>query len=189
MKKIPAALLLLLSISCTHDKYPHIIIDTSLGKIEAEIYTDSAPLTSTAFLLNVQKEIYDNSSFYRVLKADPLPNDYNTGIIQGGIYNVRKFIRVDSIPLETTHKTGLSHTSGMLSMARTTPGSAATEFFICIGDQSPLDSGRSGTSDGLGMAVFGKVISGMDVVRKIHNKPCNGDAISYPVKIDRIRER
>ena len=55
-------------------------------------------------------------------------------------------------------------------MARLEPGTASSEFFICIGDQSMLDAGRKGTEDGLGFAAFGKVVKGMPIVRKIRER-------------------
>ncbi len=173
--------------ACTNSyKEPHVQIETTMGDIELELYPGKAPATVAAFLKNVEKGIYSDAAFYRVLKADQMPNDYNSGIIQGGIHlsSVKKVAAF--IPHETTKQSGLSHTDGMLSMARTTPGTASTEFFICIGDQSPLDHGRRGTPDSLGMAAFGKVIKGMNIVRKIHNSESNGDAFTQPVKILKI---
>ncbi len=163
----------------------HVTVQTGLGDIEIALYDSAAPLTVAAFLSNVDSGFYDKSSFYRVVKADELPNDNNTGIIQGGVYP--KLLTYKSgIPHETTHKSGLSHTNGIVSMARTNPGSATTEFFICIGDQSPLDSGRRGTIDGLGMAAFGKVVKGMDVVRKIQARASRGDKFDEKVFIKQI---
>jgi len=68
-------------------------------------------------------------------------------------------------------------------LARTTPGSANTEFFICIGDQTPLDSGRRGTGDGQGFAAFGKVFKGMPVVRKIQAQDSQGDQFDNKIEI------
>lgn len=151
-------------------KEPHLILETSEGEIELELYPDKAPKTVSAFLNNVEDSWYTDATFYRVLKADQLPNDFNSGIIQGGVHLSSAKKTAALIPHENTKQSGLSHTDGTVSMARTTPGSASTEFFICIGDQSPLDYGRRGTPDSLGMAAFGKVVKGMNVVRKIQNK-------------------
>ena len=73
-----------------------------------------------------------------------------------------------------------------ISMARTEPGTASTEFFICIGNQTEYDSGGSATPDKLGMAAFGKVIRGMKVVRKIQNESSKGDRLINPVSINNI---
>jgi peptidyl-prolyl cis-trans isomerase A (cyclophilin A) len=71
-------------------------------------------------------------------------------------------------------------------LARTAPGTANTEFFICIGDQSPLDFGRRGTPDGQGYAAFGEVFEGMDIVRKIQGQKSHGDKFDELIRIDKI---
>lgn len=182
-------ILLLLLSACSHPVYnePHVLITTDVGDIELEVFPDKAPKTVTAFLAFIDSGYYENSSFYRVLKADELPNDNNTGLIQGGIHMSKGRPIIHGIEHESTKRSGLSHTNGTISLARTTPGSATTEFFICIGDQSPLDSGRSGTPDGLGMAAFGKVFKGMDVVRKIQAEPSHGDAFDKQIHIIHIK--
>jgi len=68
---------------------------------------------------------------------------------------------------ETTMETGILHKDGVISMARDKPGSATSEFFICINDQPALDFGGKRQPDGQGFAAFGKVISGMNIIRKI----------------------
>jgi len=165
------------------------MINTNYGAIELELYPDKAPITVASFLSYIDAGYYTNSSFYRVLKADELPNDNNTGLIQGGIYlNRTPEIVVKGIAHEATNVSGLSHTDGTISMARTKPGSATTEFFICIGDQSPLDHGRSGSGDGLGMAAFGKVIKGMNVVRRIQSQSSHGDRFNKNIEIKSIKK-
>lgn len=175
--------------ACTKKEYdnPHLIITTELGDIEIEVYPDKAPETSKAFLVNTTNGLYANASFYRVLKADDVPSNVSTGLIQGGVYKSGKNKNMPGIMHESTARSGLTHTDGTVSMARTEPGTATTEFFICIGDQSPLDSGRRGTPDGLGMAAFGKVFKGMDVVRKIQDQKNNGDVFERDVVIKNIR--
>ena len=187
MKKVILALTLITFISCDNSSggNPEIVIETSVGDIRAEVFPDKAPKTVAAFQQLVKEGVYKDAAFYRVLKSEQMPSDFNTGIIQGGVYGSGKTYPL--IPHESTKQSGLSHTSGTLSMARTKPGTASSEFFICIGDQSPLDAGRRGTEDSLGMAAFGKVIDGMDVVKKIHNKPSTGDAFIEPVKIQKIK--
>ena len=184
-------LLLVLLYSCNrqNDKTPHVLIETRLGDIEVELYPEKSPVTVAAFLSYVDSGYYSNSSFYRVLKADELPNPNNTGIIQGGIWQTKPDIKVTlpGIKHETTAQSGLTHQSGTVSLARTTPGSASSEFFICIGDQSPLDAGRRGTEDGQGFAAFGKVVKGMPIVRKIQEQKSRGDAFDNKIEIYRIK--
>ncbi len=184
-------LLLVVVLSCNQadDKTPHVLIETRLGDIELELYPEKAPVTVAAFLSYVDSGYYSNSSFYRVLKADELPNPNNTGIIQGGIWQTKPEIKVrlSGIKHESTAQSGLTHQSGTVSLARTTPGSASSEFFICIGDQSPLDAGRRGTEDGQGFAAFGKVIKGMPIVRKIQEQKSHGDAFDKKIEIYKIK--
>lgn len=176
--------------SCSQPRYeqPHVLIETGYGDIELELYPDKAPLTAGAFLSNVDKGIYDGASFYRVVRPTDPGSPVRVGVIQGGIFPHPDKPRQNGIPHETTRHSGLTHEDGTLSLARTEPGTGSTEFFICIGDQSPLDSGRRGSPDGLGYAAFGKVFKGMKVVRKIQEQPGNGESFDKPVRIDRIRK-
>ncbi len=190
MKNICFFLFALFIISCTQTKYknPHILINTQLGDIEVELFPDQAPKTVAAFLSYIDSGFYNNTSFYRVLKTDDLPTNSNTGIIQGGLWqtNSAKKITMAGIKHETTKQTGLTHESGAISLARTTPGSANTEFFICIGDQSPLDFDRRGTEDRQGFAAFGKVFKGMGIVRKIQAQKSHGDKFNEKIEIHKI---
>ena len=90
------------------------------------------------------------------------------------------------IPLERTRATGLRHLDGTLSMARDTPDSAQHSFSICIGDQPELDFGGKRNPDGQGFAAFGRVVKGMDVVRKIQSRETDGQKLRKPVPIQRI---
>jgi peptidyl-prolyl cis-trans isomerase A (cyclophilin A) len=179
---------LLLACNTPHYKEPHVLIVTRLGEIEMELYPGKAPKTVAAFLSNIKNNMYNEGSFYRVLKSDELPTDFNTGIIQGGTWGKNeKLSKVPGIVHESTKQTGLSHTDGIVSMARQEAGSATTEFFICIGDQSSLDYGKGGNADTLGFAAFGKVFSGMDIVRKIQNQHSHGQHFDEPIKIEKIK--
>jgi len=177
-------------ISCGHPDYknPHVIIKTRLGDIEVELFADKAPKTVAAFLSYVDAGFYNNTSFYRVLKTEELPTSTNTGIIQGGMWqtNPAKKITIPGIEHESTKLSGLTHQSGTISLARLAPGTANTEFFICIGDQSPLDFGRRGTEDGQGFAAFGEVFEGMNIVRKIQAQKSHGDKFDEKIEISKI---
>ncbi len=185
MHKLIIATVAVLLFSCSSSKNPHIIIKTNLGNVEAELYPDKAPKTVAAFLSYVDSGFYKNSSFYRVLFIEAMASDYNTGIIQGGIWksNNKKAIVLPGIVHEPPKQTGLSHTTGTLSLARSTPGTANSEFFICVGDQTGYDSSKNYNPDGLGFAAFGRVISGMDIVRQIHKQPANGQSFTRPITI------
>lgn len=190
MLKLLTPFLCLALLCCSHPTYknPHVIIETRLGNIEVELFADKAPKTVAAFLSYVDAGYYSNTSFYRVLKTEELPTSTNTGIIQGGMWqtNPAKKITIPGIEHESTKLSGLTHQSGTISLARLAPGTANTEFFICIGDQSPLDSGRRGTEDGQGYAAFGEVFEGMAIVRKIQAQKSHGDRFDEKIEINRI---
>jgi peptidyl-prolyl cis-trans isomerase A (cyclophilin A) len=92
-------------------------------------------------------------------------------------------VLIQPVPLERTSITGISHRDRTISIARDDPDSGSTEFFICIGDQPSLDFGGARNPDGQGFAAFGRVISGMDIVRKIQSSPAEGQVLNPPVKI------
>lgn len=71
-------------------------------------------------------------------------------------------------------------------MARLTPGSASTEFFICVGDQPELDFGGKRNSDGQGFAAFGQVVNGMDVVRNIQHQKDENQTLVEKVEMLRL---
>ncbi|RYY44791.1 MAG: peptidylprolyl isomerase [Chitinophagaceae bacterium] len=177
---------------CSHKTYkePHVLIKTTAGEIEVELYPEKAPLTVAAFLANIEAGNYAKASFYRVLKNEDLPAEYNQGLIQGGVFQANPGIvgKLQKVVHESPKQTGLSHVSGTISMARTTPGSATSEFFISIGDQTQFDSSRRSNPDGLGYAAFGKVVEGMDVVRKIQNNKSTGESFNNPILIRSIEK-
>ncbi|MFS8082827.1 MAG: peptidylprolyl isomerase [Ginsengibacter sp.] len=193
MKKLYTGLLLffLILLGCSQPKYnqPAIKIETNFGDIILELYPHKAPETVKAFLSFVDSGLYKNSSFYRVLKAEDQPSSsFKTDLIQGGIWQVdyKKQFSLKGIPLETTRETGLHNVDGAISLARTTANSGNCEFFICIGDQSAYDYGGKANADGLGYAVFGKVVKGMDVVRQIQSQPDNATTFTPPLLIKNI---
>jgi peptidyl-prolyl cis-trans isomerase A (cyclophilin A) len=94
-------------------------------------------------------------------------NDIKIEVIQGGLGDDPRGLGLPPIAHETTEQTGIKHLDGTVSMARAGPGTASSEIFICIGDQPELDFGGQRNPDGQGFAAFGRVKSGMDVVRKI----------------------
>jgi peptidyl-prolyl cis-trans isomerase A (cyclophilin A) len=163
---------------------PKTIFKTSLGNIVCEIDTVHAPVTARNFLAHLQNGTFENALFYRVVRPDNQPySKEKIEVIQGGLYDDKIIDKIKSIPHESTAVTGLKHTNGALSMARNEPGTASTEFFICVGDQPSLDFGGKRNPDGQGFAVFGRVISGMDVVRKIQQMKDTSQYLVEPVKI------
>ena len=88
-------------------------------------------------------------------------------VIQGGLELESTDLPFEAIRHESTQITGIKHLDGVISMARGGPGTAASEFFICINDQPELDFGGQRNPDEQGFAAFGKVVDGMEVVRRI----------------------
>ena len=94
--------------------------------------------------------------------------------------------RLQPIPHESTKQTGLTHEDGTISFARFEPGSARTEFFICLDAQPGFDYGGKNNPDLQGYAAFGKVVAGMDIVKTIYNRPEYDQALDPPVFIYNI---
>jgi peptidyl-prolyl cis-trans isomerase A (cyclophilin A) len=139
---------------------PRVALVTSAGRIVVELDVVHAPITARNFLRYVDNRRYDGMEFYRAMRVG------DTGLIQGGVRDARRLF--PPIAHEPTSQTGLTHVDGALSAPRTTPGTARSDFTIMVGPQHYLDAGpESGSGDGLGYAVFGRVVEGMDVVRAI----------------------
>ncbi len=136
---------------------------TGEGAILLDLAADRAPITVANFLRYVDDKRFDGARFYRALRISVSPLG---GLVQGGLENDPARI-LSPIAHESTLASGILHKDGVISMARYAPGTAASEFFICIGDQPSLDADPSGHGDNLGFAAFGRVAGGMDVVRAI----------------------
>lgn len=164
-------------------------IMTSLGDIDVELDAERAPATVANFLKYVDGGFYTNGVFHRTVKT--LPDNQPTNavkieVIQAGANPEHSNSGFPAIKLERTNRTGLKHVDGAISMARDGPDTATSDFFICINDQPELDFGGKRNPDGQGFAAFGRVIKGMDVVRKIQTAPAKGQKLVPPVKILKI---
>lgn len=192
MKKSVFYVVLAMSIiACNTKTYvnPHIEIQTQFGNIELELFSKKAPKTVTAFLSYIDSGIYDRSNFYRVLNITNQPSDApKTELIQGGLWksNNKLARSLPGIPHETTKQTGLLHKSGTISMARNEPGTATTEFFICIVNEPGLNFNGENASDKQGFAAFGTVVKGMDIVQKIYRETDNNQLFKTPITILKI---
>lgn len=172
----------------TKSRYPLVRIETWKGDFIVELYNDKAPKSVAAFLANADAGYYKNGSFYRILNGDNQPSDaLKAEIIQGGAYRSgNKLPKPPPIPHESTRQTGILHKTGVISFARLEPGTASSEFFICISDQPGLDFGGENNPDGQGYAAFGKVIEGMNVVNKIYHSRENEQSFDPPIQISNI---
>lgn len=142
--------------------HPVVIIETTLGTMEAELYEDKAPISVANFLAYTGEQHYDGTIFHRVIKGF---------MIQGGGFTVDGNKKPTKEPIKNEADNGLKNLRGTLAMARTgVVDSATNQFFINDSDNAFLDH-RAPTSAGFGYAVFGKVIAGMDVLDNIAGTP------------------
>lgn len=172
-----------------------IVLETTAGDIIVALETERAPVSAVNFLRYVDEGRFNGTVCYRAmhLKWGEPPN----GLLQCGTQNHPDRI-LPPIAHEPTNETGLSHVDGALSMARFDPGTATGDFSIMIKDQRGLDANPTAEDPALrpGFAVFGRVISGMEVVHAIHASPINpdlgegwlkGQMLAEPVRITNAR--
>jgi peptidyl-prolyl cis-trans isomerase A (cyclophilin A) len=166
-------------------------VETALGNIDIAVDARRAPITAGNFLKYVDGGFYDGGRFHRATRSDnytPAPPDRPAmEIIQGGINPEKRRDGFPPIALERTSVTGIKHVVGTVSMARAPEAdSARSDFFICLDDQPSLDFGGKRFADAQGGAAFGRVVKGMDVVRKIQQQPVEKQALTPPVTIVRV---
>jgi len=176
---------------------PVAVFETALGSIEIEVYPNKAPISSADFLHYVDKGLYDGQGFYRTVREDNDPRGWGMSLIQGGRLDGE--LVTEPIAHETTKESGLTNGVGSVSIARNEPGSgSATFFFINIGNNDFLDYDGARNPDGQGYAVFGQVISGMDVVKAIQardvkeesdNEATQGQYLIDPVVIKKAMRK
>jgi len=163
---------------------PQVLIQTSLGNITVALDPAHAPLSVQNFLRYVNEGHFDGTVFYRVVPGF---------VIQAGSYDADIHYRPvhDNIPLEANN--GLNNLRGTIAMARETdPNTANAEFFVNLADNADLDHHADDAGNTTGYAVFGQVVSGMDVVDKIaavplgDHGPVPGAAPVEPVVIQKV---
>jgi peptidyl-prolyl cis-trans isomerase A (cyclophilin A) len=143
-------------------------IETSEGAIILALDSRRAPKTTANFLAYVDDGRLDGTGFYR---ASRRTGDPKFGFVQGGVASDARRV-LPSPPLEPTNVTGIRHLDGAISMAHGANIDGATgNFSIMVGDNPSLDARGSGRN---GYAAFGRVVAGMDVVRKILARPTGG---------------
>ncbi len=134
-----------------------LILKTSAGDIKVELYENEAPLSTKNFLEYAKSNFYSGTVFHRVIDGF---------MIQGGGFSADMKRKETNAPIKNEGGNGLENKKYTLAMARTNvPDSATSQFFINTSDNGFLD--RAQSSDGVGYAVFGKVIEGTEVVDKI----------------------
>ena len=136
---------------------PVILMSTSLGDVKIELYDQDAPETVKNFLSYVNDKFYDGTIFHRVIAGF---------MLQGGGFTPEMEQKSTKPPIKNESSNGLKNEPYTLAMARTSaPDSATSQFFINVKNNDFLN--KASAQDGVGYAVFGKVIEGMDVVNKI----------------------
>jgi peptidyl-prolyl cis-trans isomerase A (cyclophilin A) len=170
------ALLTMLCASGVHaENNVRVKLDTSLGSIIIEVDVRRAPLSAGEFLRYVDLGLYNGGAFYRVVRADNDRGPARIDVVQGGLTTLDRAL--PAIAHESTAKTGIHHTDGVVSLARREIGTASgAKFFICVGNQPALDFGGKRNPDGQGFAAFGRVIKGLNIVHKIYRLPVDPDA-------------
>ena len=154
---------------------PRVRMTTSVGVIELELSADKAPQTVKNFLAYVERGHYNGVIFHRVIPSF---------MIQGGGFLPGMREKPTTAPIKNEADNGLKNAAGTIAMARTSdPHSASAQFFINTVNNSNLDH-RGQTMQGWGYCVFGKVTSGMDVVKKIESVSTHnvGPFQNVPVK-------
>jgi cyclophilin family peptidyl-prolyl cis-trans isomerase len=137
---------------------PRVKMQTSMGTMEIELYSDKSPRTVKNFLNYVNSQYYDGLIFHRVVSG---------WLIQGGGYDEKlDYFKTDD-PIRNEARNGLKNLRGTISMARTwDPNSADSQFFINLKDNASFDY-QNRTPRGYGYCVFGRVVNGMDVADAI----------------------
>ena len=157
---------------------PMVVLSTSMGDIKVELYADKAPGTVQNFLEYVKAGYYDGTIFHRVIPGF---------MIQGGGLNPDMADKREGQrpPIKNESSNGLKNDTGTLAMARTSvPDSATSQFFINVKDNSFLN--RESAPDKVGYAVFGKVVEGMDVVKKIEQAKTASKGPHQNVPVDAV---
>jgi len=155
---------------------PQVDLRTSAGTIRIELYPAKAPKTVENFLQYVRDGHYNGTVFHRVIDGF---------MVQGGGFDKSYKQKATREPIQNEAKNGLKNDLGTLAMARTNaPHSASAQFFINVKNNDFLNAAAA--QDGSGYAVFGKVVSGLDVVMKIAKSPTGPGATGNDVPREQI---
>lgn len=164
---------------------PRVVLQTDAGRMVVELAPERAPLTVCNFLSYVADGEYDGGSFFRTVVSATNQNPNPIDVIQAATPRGSDDRSRPPIKLE---RTGMSHVSGTISMARDGPDTATSSFFIVTQDTPSLDYGGGRNPDGQGFAAFGRVIEGLDVARRIQMSPAdNQEQLTPPVMIQSAR--
>ncbi|MEI8352230.1 MAG: peptidylprolyl isomerase [bacterium] len=155
-----------------------VVMETSEGNVEIELFADKAPISASNFLAYAESGFYENTIFHRVIR---------NFMVQGGGFETTMKQKSTRAQIKNEAKNGLKNDRGTLAMARTSViDSATSQFFINVVDNDFLNNGARD----FGYAVFGKVTTGMDVVDKIAAVQTGaGDVPVKPVLIKSVKKK
>jgi cyclophilin family peptidyl-prolyl cis-trans isomerase len=176
IRQLFASMACVLCALTAHAANPQVELKTNLGEIVIELNPELAPKTVDNFLRYVRDGYYNGTIFHRVIEGF---------MIQGGGMNETLAEKQTRSPIENEANNGLKNETGTVAMARTNdPHSARAQFFINVADNDFLNH-RAPDARNWGYAVFGKVIKGMDVVRKIEKRPTHSQGMheNIPVSV------
>lgn len=174
-------LVLALSLIAVAAQAQTVRLQTTAGEIRIELNAEKAPKTVANFLAYAKAGHYNGTVFHRVIPGF---------MIQGGGFTKDMVQKATKPPIPLESGNGLMNSRGSIAMARTSdPNSATSQFFINVVDNPNLD--KSFASDGMGYAVFGAVVEGMDVVDKIRyvatdNRSMHANVPVTPVIINKV---
>jgi peptidyl-prolyl cis-trans isomerase A (cyclophilin A) len=164
-----------------------VVIETEAGVMILDLDYEKAPVSACNFAMYVRLSDYDQGSFFRSVVAASNDNPNPIDVIQAATPRGSDDALRPAIKLERTRDTGLRHVAGAISMARDGPDTATSSFFIVTQDTPSLDFGGGRNPDGQGFAVFGHLVSGLDVARQIQALPTDGqEQITPPVRINAV---
>ena len=166
-----------------------VLLETELGTFTIAVDVEHAPITGASFLEYVEGGHLDHAIAYRIVTmANQKPETvHKIEVVQWGLRaSEEKPAPFPHIAHETTEVSGLRHKNMTVSMARFAPGSAGSEFFICIGDQPQLDFGGMRNPDGQGFAAFGEVTEGQDTVLRLFAKAEAGEYLDTPLRFTKV---
>jgi len=155
-----------------------VLLTTSLGEIKIELDSGKAPITVKNFIDYAKAGYYDGTIFHRVIPGF---------MIQGGGFtpDMRDKREGQRAPIKNESSNGLKNEVGTVAMARTSvPDSATSQFFINVTNNAFLNKNQA--QDGVGYAVFGRVIEGMDVVRKIEKVKTTSEGMHQNVPLEPV---
>ena len=158
--------------------------ETELGDFTIQLAMDEAPITAAYFRDIIKSGAFVGSSIFRIVGGDnaAIRADNPIEVVQGGLKDTDDQ-PVDPVCHEQTSETGHSQKQWSVSAARFGPGETYGSYFICMRDEPALDFGGKRHPDGQGFAVFGKVISGFEVVQAIFEKRESEEFLKSPLPI------